>query len=232
LAYGILGAKAADKEVAMFVRDRMSPNPITIKTDTSVSDALRLMRERKVRRLPVVDSHGQLVGIVSDSDLLYASPSPATSLSVWEIHDLLYRLTVDKVMTRDVVTVNEDTPLEAAARLMSDKKIGGLPVMRGKNLVGIITETDLFKAFLAALGGRRAGVRVTVLIPDVKGTVAKIAGAISEAGGNIVGLALSDPTPATGQDWEITFKVKDVPMDKLVEAIKPTVHTIVDARET
>jgi acetoin utilization protein AcuB len=226
------GAKAAHKEDAMFVRERMTPQPITITTDTSVSDALRLMRERKVRRLPILDRHGKLVGIVSDSDLLYASPSPATSLSVWEIHDLLYRLTVDKVMTREVVTVTEDTPLEEAARLMADRKIGGLPVMKEKTLVGIITETDLFKAFLAALGGRRRGVRVTVLIPDVKGTVAKIAGAISEAGGNIVGLALSDPTPATGQDWEITFKVIDVPQDKLVEAIKPTVHSILDARQT
>lgn len=216
----------------MFVRERMSPNPVTITTDTSVSDALRLMRERKVRRLPILDTRGQLVGIVSDSDLLYASPSPATSLSVWEIHDLLYRLTVDKVMTRDVITVTEDTPLEEAARVMVDKKVGGLPVMRGKNLVGIITETDLFKAFLALLGARRNGVRVTVLIPDVKGSVAKIASAVTATGGNFVGLAMSDPTPTTGPDWEITFKVQDVPMDKLVEAVKPTVHTIVDARET
>jgi acetoin utilization protein AcuB len=216
----------------MFVRERMSPDPITISPDTSVSDALRLMREKKVRRLPIIDNRSQLVGIVSDNDLLYASPSPATSLSVWEIHDLLYRLTVDKVMTREVITVAEDTPLEEAARIMADKKIGGLPVMRGKTLVGIITETDLFKAFLALLGGRRSGVRVTVLIPDVKGTVAKIAGAIFAAGGNIVGLGLSDPTASTGQDWEITFKVQGVPQDKLVEAIKPTVHTIVDVRET
>lgn len=216
----------------MFVRDRMSQNPVTIAPDMSVSDALRLMRERKVRRLPILDAHGQLVGIVSDSDLLYASPSPATSLSVWEIHDVLYRLTVDKVMTREVFTVSEDTPLEEAARIMADKKIGGLPVMRGKALVGIITETDVFKAFLALFGARRSGVRVTVLIPDVKGTVAKVAGAIFRAGGIFVGFGLSDPTPATGTDWEITMKVQDVPLDKLVEAIKPEVHTIVDARET
>lgn len=216
----------------MLVRERMSSNPITITPQTSVSDALRMMREKKVRRLPVLDSKGQLVGIVSDSDLLYASPSPATSLSVWEIHDLLYRLTVDKVMVREVLTVTEDTPVEEAARIMADRKVGGLPVMRGKELVGIITETDLFKAFLALLGGRRPGVRMTVLIPDVKGTVAKIAGAIASAGGNIQGLGVSEPTDATGAYWEVTLKVQGVPKDKLVEAVKPQVQDIVDVRES
>ena len=72
----------------MLVRELMTPNPVTVRPDTSVPDALRLMRERKVRRLPVVDSHGRLVGIVSDKDLLYASPSPATTLAVWEIPDI------------------------------------------------------------------------------------------------------------------------------------------------
>jgi acetoin utilization protein AcuB len=216
----------------MLVRERMSTKPITVTPETSVSDALRLMRESKVRRLPVLDGRGQLVGIVSDSDLLYASPSPATSLSVWEIHDLLYKLTVEKVMTRKVITVTEDTPLEEAARIMADSKIGGLPVMRGKTLVGIITETDLFKTFLALFGGRRSGVRVTVSAPGVKGTMAKIASAIFGVGGDIVGLGLSEPTTATGGDWEITFKVKDVPQGKLVEAIKPVVHEILDVRET
>lgn len=216
----------------MLVRKRMTPNPITTTPDTSVSDALRVMREKKIRRLPVLDSHSQLVGIVSDNDLLYASPSPATSLSVWEIHELLYKLKIDKVMTREVITVTEDTPLEEAARIMADRRIGGLPVMQDKKLVGIITETDMFKAFLAQLGARRPGVRVSVAIPDAKGTVAKIASAVFNAGGNIVGFGLSDPTPASGGDWEITLKVQDVPKDKLVEAIRPVVRKILDVRET
>ncbi|HRO25732.1 MAG TPA: CBS domain-containing protein, partial [Promineifilum sp.] len=129
----------------MLVRELMTPKPIVVSPDTTVPDALHLMRDRKVRRLPVVDSHGRLVGIVSDKDLLYASPSPATTLAVWEIPDLLGKLKVEKVMTRDVFTVAEKTTLEEAARIMADKKVGGLPVMRGPDLVGIITETDLFK---------------------------------------------------------------------------------------
>ena len=113
----------------MLVRDRMTLNPVTITPDVSVTDALRLMSEKKIRRLPVIDGQGNLVGIVSDRDLLLASPSPATSLAIWEIHELLAKLTVEKMMTREVITVSEDTPLEEAARVMADGRIGGLPVL-------------------------------------------------------------------------------------------------------
>ncbi len=213
----------------MLVQERMSREPVTITSDVSVTDALRLMRERKVRRLPVLDSHGKLVGIVSDQDLLYASPSPVSSLSVWEMNYLLARLKVEEVMTRKVITVTEDTPLEEAARIMADNKIGGLPVMREDKLVGIVTETDLFKAFLELLGARQPGVRVTALISGVKGTLAKITNAIFGAGGNI--LAFSQSMDATGTRWQVTFKVQDVPRDQLVEAIRPVVENILDVRE-
>lgn len=216
----------------MFVRERMTPNPITITPDTPVSDALRLMREKKVRRLPVLDKRSKLVGIVSDSDLLYASPSPVTSLSVWEMHELLYKLKVEAVMTKEVITVAEDTPLEEAARIMADSKIGGLPVMSGKTLAGIITETDVFKAFLAQLGARRTGVRIMVATSGAKGTMAKITSAILGVGGDIVGLGLSEPNPPSQPKWLLTFKVQDVPKEKLVDAIQPTVDEILDVRET
>ena len=176
----------------MLVRERMSPHPVVIGPDTSLPDAITLMREKKVRRLPVLDHQQHLVGIVSDKDLLYASPSPASSLSVWEMHTLLNKLTVDKLMTHDVITVTEDTPVEEAARLMADHRIGGLPVVKDDALVGIITETDLFRSFLELLGGRRHGVRLTAFTPGAKGTVAKIASAISAIGGDIVGVGFSE----------------------------------------
>ncbi len=216
----------------MLVREHMTPNPVTVTPDTSVPDALRLMREKKVRRLPVLDGHGRLVGIVSDKDLLHASPSPATTLSVWEIPELLARLKVEKVMAREVITVSEETPLEEAARIMADHRIGGLPVLQGKILVGIITETDLFKVLLQLLGGRRPGVRVTVSVPGVKGTLARITGAIFGVGGDIVGLGVSEVVDTGGSRWEMMFKVQDVPLDRLVEAIRPVVDKILDARET
>jgi acetoin utilization protein AcuB len=214
----------------MLVRDFMTTNPVTITADVSVPEALRIMREKKVRRFPVLDSHGRLVGIVSDKDLLLASPSPATSLSVWEIPDLLARLKVEKVMARDVVTVTEDTPLEEAARIMADQRIGGLPVMRDKQLVGIITETDLFKVLLNLLGGRRSGVRLTVTVAGEKGTIARITDAIYEVGGDIVGLGVSEVAGTEGARWEIMFKVQDAPKEKLVEAVVPYVQKIQDVR--
>ncbi len=213
----------------MLVRERMSQEPVTITPDVSVTDALRLMRARKVRRLPVLDNRGKLVGIVSDQDLLYASPSPVSSLSVWEMNYLLAKLKVEEVMTRQVITIAEDTPLEEAARIMADNKIGGLPVIRDDKLVGIVTETDLFKTFLELLGARQPGVRVTALISEAKGTLAKITNAISGAGGNII--AFSESLDASRTRWEVTFKVQDVSRDKLVEAVRPVVEDILDVRE-
>ncbi len=110
------------------------------------------MREERVQRFPVVDQRGRLVGVVSESDLLHAAPSDVTSLSIWEVNYLVSKITVDNVMTRNVITITENTPLEEAARIMADDKIGGLPVVRDGEVVGIITETDLFKIFLEMLG--------------------------------------------------------------------------------
>ena len=138
----------------MFVRDLMIRNPITITGDITVMDALHLMREKNARHLPVVNKDGRMVGIVSEKDLFYASPSPVTSLNVWEVKDILHLLTVNKIMNEKVITIDEDSPLEDAAVIMSANKISALPVIRGKSLVGIITETDLFKAFLNLLGGK------------------------------------------------------------------------------
>ena len=216
----------------MLVLDRMTQKPVTVTPEVSVTDALRLMTDRKIRRLPVVDAAGNLVGIVSDRDLLQASPSPATSLAIWEIHELLAKLTVGKTMTRDVITVTEDTPLEEAARVMVDHKIGGLPVMRGSELVGIITESDLFKTLLELLGGRRQGVRITVSTTGAKGTLADVTQTIFEAGGNIVGLGFSEVDGGTSDTWVNTFKVQGVDKEKLVAAIRPHVLEIRDVRET
>lgn len=213
----------------MLVFERMSRNPYTIPPDTGVEEALKRMREFRVRRFPVVDKAGQLVGIVAERDLLYASPSPATSLSIHELHYLLSKLTVAEVMTKEVVTVTEDTPVEDAARIMTDRKIGSLPVVRKGQLVGIITETDLFKLFLEMLGARKSGVRLTMLLPDVKGTLAKVTGAITQHGGNIIALGTflgDDPS-----NFLVAVKVADVPKATLVETLQPLAIKMVDVRE-
>ena len=215
----------------MFVRDRMTRNPITIAGDITVMDALNLMKAKNVRRLPVVNKDGRIVGIVSEKDLLYASPSPVTSLNVWEVREMLHLLTVNKIMNTKVITINEDAPLEDAAVLMSANKISGLPVTRGESLVGIITETDLFKAFLKLLGGKRAGVRITVVTSGAKGVMAKISNAIFSCGGNIVGLGLNELEGSGKESWEVTFKIQGASKEKLLESIRPFVQNIIDLRD-
>lgn len=126
------------------VQEWMTPNPITIGPNTSLGQANRLMKEHGMRRLPVVD-RGKLVGIVTLGDLREASPSDATSLSIFEIHYLLAKLTVKDIMAKNVVTVKPETSVFDAARLMLENKIGGLPVVDGGQVVGIITESDIFR---------------------------------------------------------------------------------------
>ena len=215
----------------MFVRDRMAHTPITITGDITVMDALNLMKAKNVRRLPVVNKDGRIVGIVSEKDLLYASPSPVTSLNVWEVREMLHLLTVNKIMNTKVITINEDAPLEDAAVIMSANKISGLPVTRGESLVGIITETDLFKAFLKLLGGKRAGVRITVVTSGAKGVMAKISNAIFSCGGNIVGLGLNELEGSGKESWEVTFKIQGASKEKLLESIRPFVQDIIDLRD-
>jgi acetoin utilization protein AcuB len=212
----------------MLVHERMSKNPITITEDTPINEALQFMRDENVRRLPVLNKKGELVGIVSERDLLYASPSPATSLSIYEIHYLVSKITVGEVMTKDVLNVTEYIPLEEAARIMADNKIGGLPVTRDGKLVGIITESDLFKIFTEILGARDMGVRLSMLVPEQPGILADITRAIADMGGNIISLGTflgEDPTNRL-----ITVKVADVPEDKLVAEMEILALEIVDAR--
>jgi acetoin utilization protein AcuB len=215
----------------MLVHELMTKNPLTTTAETPVSDALSLMRQKKVRRLPVLDKAGKLAGIVSDQDLLYASPSPATSLSVFEINSLMAKITVAHVMTKKVVTIAEDLPVEEAGRIMADRKIGGLPVIKGGKLVGIVTETDLFRALLQLLGGRRSGVRVTVRIPGAKGTFTKITGIISAAGGDIVGLGVSEAQGVPGDYWHMTLKVQDLTKKAVSAAFSKAGIEVVDIRE-
>jgi len=214
----------------MLVKNRMSRHPITVTADVHVDEALKMMRDNKVRRLPVIDKDGQLMGIVSEMDLLYASPSPATSLSVYEIHYLMARITVQDVMTKEVISIEEDTPLEEAALIMVDNKIGGLPVVRNGTLVGIITETDLFKIFLELLGAREKGVRLTLQVPNEKGALASITSQIAQMGGDIISLGTflgEDPTEGL-----LTVKVAEVPQDQLVEALQTPERKLVDVRES
>ncbi len=133
----------------MNVRDLMTTNPITVGPETPVLDARQLMVDKRFRHVLIAEGP-KLLGIVTDRDIRLNLPSPATSLSVWEINYLLARLTVASVMTKSLVTVSPRQDTRAAALLMLDHKIGALPVVDGGLLVGIITETDLLRAYVKA----------------------------------------------------------------------------------
>lgn len=214
----------------MFVGDRMTKHPLTIGEEESVSEAHRYMEEQHIRHLPVIDKFGRMVGIVAEEDLLKAEPSSATTLSMWEIHSLLTKVKVKSVMVRDVITTTEDTPIEEAAHLMLEHKIGSLPVMRGDQLVGIITESDMFRTFMELFAARQKGLRVTVEVPDREGELAKVAQAIADQGGYIAACGTfmaGDPTK-----WGIVFKVRNVDREVLVAALSRIEgHNIVDVRQ-
>ncbi len=214
----------------MLVGEQMSHHPVTTGPEMPITEALQLMKERRVRRLPVVDKRGNLIGIVSEKDLLYASPSPATSLSVYELHYLISRITVGNVMTKEVITVTEFTPIEEAACIMADNKIGGLPVVRDGRLVGIITETDIFKAFIELLGAREKGLRLSLLVPEQPGILAQITSEIAKMGGNIVSLGTFHGEDASTRT--ITLRVTGVNKSDLIETLEALGMEIVDARET
>jgi acetoin utilization protein AcuB len=209
----------------MLVKDRMTPNPVTITPDTSVPDAFRIIREKRIRHLPVVDKKGKLVGIVARTDLLHASPSAATTLSVFEINYLLANLHVREVMSSPPITVSEDAPLEEAARVMVENKIGCLPVMRDGVLIGMITETDIFETFVEVLGGREASLRVTVLVPDVRGELARIAGVIAGLGGNICSVARFESEDP--EQCYITFRLEGVDEEALIPVLAAEVEEVV-----
>lgn len=213
----------------MFVGERMSHPVISVTPETPVHDALVMFKKEHIRRAPVVKD-GKMIGIVSESDLLNASPSPVTSLSVWEMNYLISKVTIKQVMSKKLITVDVNTPIEEAARIMADKKLGGLPVMRSGKLVGIITETDLFKIFLELMGARTKAMRVTAEIDDKPGVLAKVTKAISDAGGNFVSFGQFSGDDSTSKI--VTFKVAGLKKEEITKALNKVVVKFWDIRQS
>ena len=169
----------------MFVINRMTKNPMTVTADTKVDEVAHLMKKHNFRRLPVVDD-GKLVGFLSDSDLMRVAPSPATTLSRYEINSLLAKICVRDIMKKDVVSVNVDATIEEAALIMYKNKIGGMPVVSNMGaVVGVITETDIFKTFVDVMGLADGKTRITLEVTDKIGVVKDIAEIFGQAGVSI-----------------------------------------------
>jgi acetoin utilization protein AcuB len=206
----------------MYVGRRMTLNPITATPETTHSQAFKLMQEHDIRHLPILD-HDRLVGIVTDKDLLKAEPSPATTLSIYEVYALLDNLKLRSIMVTPVYTVEENCPLEEAARILMQHKITGLPVMRGERLMGIITEMDIFRAFVEVLGGDERGLAFSVKLADRPGALATVTRAVADAGGNIISLVTFQPSSERGTG-EVYIKEEGADREKLEKLIAEETH--------
>jgi acetoin utilization protein AcuB len=202
----------------MLVKEIMTPNPVTVAPGMPVTKAQRLMEEDRIRHLPVVKEGKGMVGLVTRDALNRALPSELSSLSIWEINYQLAHVQVRDVMVKKVITVTEGVTVEEAARIMIEKKIGSLPVMRDGQLVGIATDIDLLRALSNLMGWRQPGVRITVQVPDERGRLAAVATAIANAGGLLVGggsYPADQPLRAN-----IVFRVRNVPMQELATLLQ------------
>ena len=210
----------------MFVRNRMSKDPVNVTPETSIDDALALLKVHKIRRLPVEES-GKLVGIVTDKDLMRVMPSDATTLSKFEINDLLAKIKIRDIMAKSVISVNEGAPIEEAALLMSRNHISGLPVISNDGaIVGVITETDIFDAFVDIMDLEEGKVRLTLEVDDKIGVVKDIATIFTETGNNIDSFVTC---PKTGGKYDIIIRGNFEDVDVLTTNMTEHGYTVIQA---
>jgi acetoin utilization protein AcuB len=186
----------------MRVKNRMTPRPIVANPKTNYNDALRLMKQNHIQHLPIVDEKGKPVGIVTQTNMAHAAPSPVTSLNVFEIVSYLDSVTMETIMSSPALAVDESCSITNAANFMLTNEIDSLLVMREETLVGIITIADIFRTFIEMTGGGQAGSRIEARLPNQKGHLAPFIQALSNAGSYIVSLALSGNEEEYGY-WDV-----------------------------
>jgi acetoin utilization protein AcuB len=202
----------------MRIKDVMTRNPVTAESETLVLDAQKMMKENNIRRLPIVDK-GKLVGIVTKHDLLEASASPATSLSVFELNYLLAKMKVKEIMKKNPMTLTPDTPFEEALRLGQEKKIGSFPVVENGKLVGITTESDIIRFVTRVLGLKEEGSRITIEGLGGKfGDLEKIV-SIANQHHTVILSMMSLPRPEN-KDWMIVLRLKTNDPDPIAKDFK------------
>ena len=205
----------------MLVRNRMTRNPFTVTADTPLADARDLIKREKVDIVPVVDGKGRLTGVITEKDVLYASPSNCTTLDVFEIHTLFGKMKVADVMEKDPLTVSSDMHVEDVARMIKDKDVIGVCVVDGGILVGIITESDLLSVFLEIFSAHQKGVRATAVCPQERGELAKLSSALYEKGADILAFCSTRGDDMTKE--LVVIKARGLSIEEMEETIKPFV---------
>ncbi|MDH7488933.1 MAG: CBS domain-containing protein [Anaerolineae bacterium] len=217
----------------MLVKDYMTRHPFLAEPSMSIVEAQRLMGENNIRHLPVVGEGKRLLGLVTRNSLL-VEPSRLSSLDMWEIARYLSGLTVRDVMikARDVITIHPDATIEDAARIMVECKVGCLPVAEGEFVVGILTDVDMMAHLMQMMAATTPAVRVTVRMPDVRGELAKLVGAIAGQGWGILALG-GAPAPREPGKWDAVVKIRYVTKEQVAAALSQVEgQQIVDIRET
>ena len=211
----------------MTVSKNMTINPVTTTPDMGVFEAFELMKNEGVQRLPVLDNDGNLVGIISEKNITSAAAD--REVSIVEFALLLSKIKVGDVMTKEVITVSVDDPVELAARKMSDNDISILPVVDNDGkLVGVVSRSDLFSLLLELFGTRHYGIRVTFRIKDQKGVIAKLAIALERIGANIVSIGNLDSDQGYST---IIMKINGVDESLIKDTLSPLVDGNLDIRE-
>ena len=214
----------------MRVERRMKRDVVTVQPTDSFLHAMDLIRGRGIRHLPVVEGR-QVVGIVTDRDLRQASASPATLLSVQELHYLLHKMTVAEIMTKPAITIGPDDTVEEAARLLLKHRIGGLPVVRDGDLVGIITETDILEAFLAVMGITETSGRLELVIEDRPDPEAfrEVCRAIADQGGDIASVVAARAVHGGQERKVLIFRVEAPDFDALIAHLRAAGYPVLSA---
>jgi acetoin utilization protein AcuB len=200
----------------MFIREIMTRNPITIRPQSDYLAAIALMRAGKLRRLPVIDDDQRVVGMVSLDKLKMKKPEEAARTRAVQSDGILMR--VRDVMSTPVISVSPDYPMEEAARLMVEKRISSLPVVEDEKLVGIVTDSDIFRLFVRVLGGGSRTIRLSVELGNTPGQLSDLTGLVASVGGNILSIA-SHPAE-TAETMNFTLRVEHATLDELLAAVK------------
>ena len=173
----------------MIVAKRMMRNPVFLDEEDSMKRAMDILKDREIRHLPVLKGGDKLVGVLTETDIKQASPSPATALEIREVYYLLDKIKVKQIMTKRPYTISPTAPIEEAAIVMREKKIGCLPVVEEGRLVGILTETDILDAFIESMGVRGPGYRIELALPDMGGVLFEVVKLLKDFDANIVSIA-------------------------------------------
>ncbi len=218
----------------MLIKDWMTKEPVVAKPGTSIMKAAKLMKENKIRRLPVVDDDGRLVGMISDRDIKEASPSKATTLDMHELYYLLSEIKVADIMTKKPLAITPDEPVEKAAVIMMRNRIGGLPVVDAESkVVGIITDSDVFKVLISITGVLTGGVQLAFGLPNAEGGLKPVLDDLKARGCRIMSILTS--YPPTEQDTRHVYiriqDLNDAALGALVDMLKGKYELLYWARD-